>query len=423
MSRENIFRKTPRATQNLTAPVAQATNHPMAKVTVHIPHVAWRDGRPRFQPAKGLRLIGFKGQDLKRADGAWMSLAECQAWIDARLGEIERVRTARAAGKRARPRVEAAAATVAHLLDDYLRSQAVSELAPNSVRYYRRGADWIKSRAPALYVQPIASVRAPDVFVTYETAARTSIPAANCMTAVLSAAFSWARLRGHHGVTVNPCERLKRRAAPPRLRVGTPQEMAALVAAADAIGLQGIGDAIMLGLWTGQRQGDRLALIEGPLDQGRRIFRQRKTGAIVAIRATPALEARLEAARDRKRGLARTDLVVVSDAAGKAYDEHHYRATFRRVREAAVAGVRDAGTGAWLVEPTPTLDDFRDQDLRDTAVTWLARAGCTIPEICAITGHSLQSATMVLKHYLAMDASLADAGIAKLVTWHEGQTA
>lgn len=423
MPLENNFRKTPRETQNLTGPVSRAANHPMAKVTVHIPHVAWRDGRPRFQPAKGLRLIGFRGQDLKRADGAWMSLAECQAWIDARLGEIERVRTARAAGKRTRPKVEAAGATVAHLLDDYLRSPAVSKLATNSVRYYRRGADWIKTRAPALYTQPIASVRPPDVFVMYEAQVEISIPAANCMTAVLSAAFSWARLRGQHNVTANPCERMQRKAAPPRLRVGTPQEMAALVSAADAIGLQGIGDAIMLGLWTGQRQSDRLALIEGPLDQGRRIFKQRKTGAIVAIRATPALEARLEAARDRKRGLARTDLVVVSDAAGKPYDEHHYRSTFRRVREAAVAGVRDAATGAWLVEPVPGLDDFRDQDLRDTAVTWLARAGCTIPEICAITGHSLQSATMVLKHYLAMDASMADAGIAKLVTWHEGQTA
>lgn len=394
----------------------------MAKVTVHIPHVAWREGRPRFQPAKGLRLIGFKGQDLKRADGAWMSLAECQAWIDARLGEIERVRTARAAGKRTRPKVEAAGATVAHLLDDYLRSPAVAKLATNSVRYYRRGADWIKTRAPRLYTQPIASVRPPDVFRMYEAQAEISIPAANCMTAVLSAAFSWARLRGQHNVTANPCERMQRQAAPPRLRVGTPQEMAALVNAADAIGLHGIGDAIMLGLWTGQRQSDRLALIEGPLDQGRRIFKQRKTGAIVAIRATPALEARLEAARDRKRELARTDLVVVSDAAGKAYDEHHYRSTFRRVREAAVAGVRDAATGAWLVEPVPGLDDFRDQDLRDTAVTWLARAGCTIPEICAITGHSLQSATMVLKHYLAMDAAMADAGIAKLVTWFEEQT-
>jgi hypothetical protein len=65
----------------------------------------------------------------------------------------------------------------------------------------------------------------------------------------------------------------------------------------------------------------------------------------------------------------------------------------------------------------PALAGKRDQDLRDTAVTWLARAGATLPEIAAITGHSLRSIHNVLKHYLAITPELADSGIAKLVAW------
>lgn len=55
----------------------------------------------------------------------------------------------------------------------------------------------------------------------------------------------------------------------------------------------------------------------------------------------------------------------------------------------------------WKVSPIASLKDARDQDMRDTAVTRLARAKCTLPEIRQITGHTLQSATQTLRHYLS----------------------
>jgi hypothetical protein len=43
-------------------------------------------------------------------------------------------------------------------------------------------------------------------------------------------------------------------------------------------------------------------------------------------------------------------------------------------------------------------------DLRGTAVTRLALSGCTVPEICAITGHSHAEANATLEaHYLHRD--------------------
>lgn len=52
-----------------------------------------------------------------------------------------------------------------------------------------------------------------------------------------------------------------------------------------------------------------------------------------------------------------------------------------------------------------------------------AEAGCTIPEICTITGHDEESAYKVLKHYLAPNGSMADAAIAKLVAFEERKRA
>jgi hypothetical protein len=54
-------------------------------------------------------------------------------------------------------------------------------------------------------------------------------------------------------------------------------------------------------------------------------------------------------------------------------------------------------------------------DLRGTAVTRLALAGCTEAEIATITGHSLRRVRSILDaHYLHRDPALADRAIAKL---------
>ena len=54
-------------------------------------------------------------------------------------------------------------------------------------------------------------------------------------------------------------------------------------------------------------------------------------------------------------------------------------------------------------------------DLRGTAVTRLAVAGCTEAEIAAITGHSLRDvAAMLDAHYLYRDPALAENAIRKL---------
>jgi hypothetical protein len=74
----------------------------------------------------------------------------------------------------------------------------------------------------------------------------------------------------------------------------------------------------------------------------------------------------------------------------------------------------------WRLKPYPSLFFINgsgelarkhDQDLRDTCVMLLDRAGCDLLTICDITGHSYKSAQTTVKHYRARKAARADGGI------------
>jgi hypothetical protein len=88
--------------------------------------------------------------------------------------------------------------------------------------------------------------------------------------------------------------------------------------------------------------------------------------------------------------------------------------------EAQTARDSNGHETAWRLKPCPTpmfvnaageLDQKHDQDLRDTCVMLLDRAGCDLLTICDITGHSYRSAQTIVKHYRARNAARADSGI------------
>jgi hypothetical protein len=153
-------------------------------------------------------------------------------------------------------------------------------------------------------------------------------------------------------------------------------------------------------------------------------FVQRKTSAKVAVYPAPQLISRLtdiEARRKAKRletGVVLLDAnVVLYEATGRPYNEHTFSHTFADVRELAASGSKQHA-----LLPCPSIAEKRFQDLRDTAVTWLARAGCTIPEIASITGHSLRSIHNVLAHYLELGEPLAKGASEKLNGWMKEQS-
>lgn len=430
----------------------------MGKTTVTIRFVSLRpqpDGsfRPRYIPGPRHRKLGLKGEDLQHPDGAWFTLDQCAAWSAERQRLVETLEGA--APRQRRKLVRGTGGiTVAELferwfLEPRLNGQAQVEgkkqrpaLAASTVAYYHAGAKRLEELDDGrIWLSPAAAITAsvignPERGVLHRIEVQRGLHVALCVRATLSAAFGWAKGRGL--VSANPARGLDYHmpAPAPRIRYGSIAEMQALVAAADAIGRPDVGDAIVLGLWTGQRQGDRLALIDPQVTgDGIRFRQSKKHGQPLLIPAAPELAARLEAARLRRRGWrVNYPHVVLDEVARAPFQRDWYKKLFARVRLAAAHGVladgtvpatpldaRAAARAQWRLAPAPSLADFHDQDLRDTAVTWLALAHCNKFEISAITGHSLKTVDEILKHYLGLHPELARSAIGKLVAWYETQ--
>jgi hypothetical protein len=447
-------------------------------IKVSIAHVSWRRGRPRFEPGPALRAMGYEGRDLKDSAGRWLDLEAAGRFSEALLAEVAQRRAIKAATGRMAPKPRAGASdapkltTVEALFDAWFqhpsmalplagRPQPASRpglrvKAPATIVSYRKFMKVMAEVAPEIFGAFAGALDKVIVFRLYERliAAR-GLATANAVIRTLSAAISFGIRRGLVPLAANPCEKLGMQSCAPRLRIAERADIAALVAAADALQRPEIGDAILLGVWTGQRQADRLQLQDEGLLNSRRIFRQQKTGALVAIPESPALAQRLALAKERRAShVISWREFVINERDRRPWKPDHYRHVFGAIVVAASAGVlmvdgqpvlalqaakakgalkylpglrgltaaeaRRLNQAApdYLIAATASLDGFRDQDLRDTAVTWLALAGCTIPEICAVTGHEPQSATSILKHYLARHPELADHAIAKLVAWH-----
>ena len=197
--------------------------------------------------------------------------------------------------------------------------------------------------------------------------------------------LSWALDRGL--VAANPCThggRLYRGSR--RESIWTADDEATLLERAPAH----LHLPLLLALWTGQRQGDLLRLPWSAYDGKHIRLRQSKTGARVMIPVGAPLKVALDAATKRST-------IILTNSDGKPWTSDGFRASWGKACKAA--GV----TGVTF------------HDLRGTAVTRLAIAGCTEAEIATFTGHSLQTVRAILdKFYLARDPALGESAIRKL---------
>jgi hypothetical protein len=474
----------------------------MPKSSPH-PHVSWRDGRPRFQPDQNLRKAGYAGTDLRwpetpaagwqakqlkpgeKNTGRWFSRGEAVDWSEAFVKKLSQATEAKAAGKPtfSLPRLRPTLYTVGQLFEDWYRSPkfqvpadkaearrlraAKVIYADKSIVDFKQKAKVIEDFAPSIWAAPVDALSQPVLFGLYEEL----VPARGLSTArgaiaIFSMALGWGRRRGktifRENQGVNPALNLQMAVPPPRVRFGTRTEIYTLVAVADHLGWHEFGDMTLLGLWSGQRQADRLELEDHGLLKGRRMFRQAKTGAVVAILEAPELEARIAASQERRRA-AKAEALLAAAPKDRAAIEKRFRrvilnetvdprygrcawapfksqyyshefailrsfaaagildvpATAEAARAARAAGRKAPAEAVWIIRPCPTLEDFLEADLRDTAVTWMALAGATIPQIISVTGHTAESATRILKHYLARHPEMADEAIRKMIAWYD----
>lgn len=377
----------------------------------------WRDGRPRWEPGPGLRRRGWQGRDLKGACGEWLSYGLA---IDAAAGiNSEVAQQAAGRGPRRLPRPRKLERSVRHLYENWVATPEYTMLGERTQRDYKNKATLFLE---TFGDEPVAALgRAALKGYWRKMYKERGHSMANGILAVARAMLSHAV--DLEWMDANPAFALKIKGVNPRVAFWSPAKVAHFVSVGDGLGPLGtaVADAVILALHSGQRQSDVLAMPPRILEDGRVRLTQFKTDALVDAPMTPQLAERVAKVRERWKsaGVATRATLVTDPRTGQRFKADAFRKAFRLVRDAAIAVAITKEMNHLLEKERfqPALVDLRFQDLRDTAVTRLALASCTLPQIAAITGHDVEHVASVIKHYLALDAGLADEAIAKLTTW------
>jgi integrase len=284
-------------------------------------------------------------------------------------------------------KIKTPAGCLLSLLQAYQASDDFRQLAPRTREDYAGIIEKvIEPEYSDFPLSAFADKRTRGIFLEWrDKLALKSRRQADYAWTVLARVLSWSKDRGR--ISVNPCERGGRIYRGSRAeKIWTANDEAAfLIFSPTHLHLP-----LLLALWTGQRQGDLLRLPWSAYDGSHIRLKQSKTGCRVVIPVGAPLKAALDSSAKRST-------IILTTAEGKPWTPDGFRASWRKAcAKAHVVGV--------------TFND-----LRGTAVTRLALAGCTEAEIATITGHSLRDVRSILDtHYLYRDAALAESAIRKL---------
>lgn len=273
--------------------------------------------------------------------------------------------------------------TIGGLIAGYRDSDDYLELAPGTLKYYRRYLRDIEALGPRL---PFASFTRRAVVNYIESYPKPH--QRRQAAAVLKNLFKLARYRGL--VTVDETVGLRLRATKPRDRVWSDDEIGRwLDAARNEDPHMTTGFLILQ--FTAQRPNDVL-LMSWPHYSGSVIrLRQQKTNALLDVPVHPVLIEHFD-------GIARSSnsLMIVSYR-GRAVKYARFNERFRRIAERA--GIEGA----------------QARDLRRTAMLRMAEAGATVPQIASVSGHSIEATQQILETYLPRNRELAEIAITRLV--------
>jgi integrase len=277
--------------------------------------------------------------------------------------------------------------TLMTLIAEFKASAEFRRLSPSSVRSYLSYIKLIEDEFGDLPLAALADRRIRDEFKGWRDRFANTPRKADYAWSTLSRLLSFSKDRGL--IASNPCERGGRLYSADRTdKVWRDEDVAAFLAnAAPELAL-----AMMLALWTGQRQGDLLRLPWSAYDGSHIRLRQSKTGRRVALPAGEPLRILLD------RTVRRSPLILATTR-GKPWTSDGFRTSWSKA--SAKAGIMG----------------LTFHDLRGSAVVRLALADATVPQIATFTGHSLRDVEAILDaHYLGRDVKLAEIAVMKLET-------
>lgn len=299
------------------------------------------------------------------------------------------------------------------LIDDYFDSgHFLHHLAPRTQSDYRKMGDKFCAKFGAAPIKLWTDPRARKKLRKWrDKLAVTSPRQADYMWSFVSAVFKLAV--GDGELTANPCSMGGRLYAGSRVEViwSSPQVGAFLYQRQYAH----MHLPLLIGLWTGQREGDVLRLkwsaYDGQVIRLKQRKGQRRSGKNAAATVVIPVAVPLKGALDAELALRRAAKVLALKIEDQTICLNSEGEPWREGR----AGYNGFISSFRKAKAIAKIEGVSFSDLRGTAVTRLALAGCTVPEICAITGHSHAEANAILEaHYLHRDPQIAWNAIRKL---------
>mgnify|MGYP003139009744 FL=1 len=277
------------------------------------------------------------------------------------------------------------AGTINGLIRDFLLSPEFAKRAQSTQKEYRRMLTKVESEFGTMPLVALEDKRVRGDFMAWrdEVMRKSGAREADNRLTILSTLLSWAvnraKIQNNHGRGIPRVYESDRSD-----KIWLPEHIDAFMKVA-SIEMQ---RALILALHTGQRQGDLRKLVWTNYDGEGISLRQSKGSRRVYVACTLALKTMLD-------GMDRRAAVVLTTKTGRPWEKRYFAAQWDEASKAA------------------GITDLHFHDLRGTAVTMLAEAGCNVPEIASITGHSLKSVHTILERYLSRTKSLARSAMTK----------
>jgi integrase len=256
-----------------------------------------------YRQRKGLADGSVRTYYRWRATGARI---EGEPGTDEFLASLARVKSTRPA---------LSAGTWATLVEEYRRSPDYRNLKANTQKYYDRRLEMVRDWGS----RPVESIRRNDVLVIRDAIAITHGQAANQFVMVMSVILDFAVEREMR--EVNPLVRMKRIKGGTHATWNEAQIRYALTHFSEPY-----RRAVVLGIYTGQREGDCCAMKWSQYDGTAVAVVQEKTGASLWIPAHRALKKELDAWRAEQKSE-----TILINSLGRGWPTHSFAQMISKV--------------------------------------------------------------------------------------------